>query len=221
MRLWCGIISSGFDVEKEIGVIMEKSNFSLLGIRNYVHSTTMWRYVLSKFTDTVDKNMRLICRNKILSQTDIFINPGNVAKIVDSDADIFLKTTDGNYVISFRANGEEVKNSIPYDEDGLLGDYQLDIEKREIILHNVSSDNLINVVVAANKILLLRTLSNEGMTSWLIGKINLNYSDLEKDLPSGALCLKLNNVLANQYTKVSVYIGDKKYGVLESARKRR
>lgn len=200
---------------------MEKSIFPLLGNRNYIHSTTLWRYVVEQLVPADIINARLVCKQKIQTQVDIYCNEGECATIKDSDADIYVITDNGRYVYSFKSNGEVVNNSISYDEDGLLGEHELYDNERVIILRSVSREWLINSIVAANKALLLALLPNKGMSSWLIGKINLDYSALEKAVAHGDLRLQLDNVLANQYTKVSVYVGDKKYGVLESARKRR
>lgn len=200
---------------------MEKSNFPLLGSRKYIHSTTLWRYVLNQLAHTNIIEARLLCKKKLQTQMDIYCNKGENIAIKDSDAEMYVTTEDGKYVFSFKANGEDVNSSVAYDEEGLLGEHELDCKKKVIILKKVSVEWLINSIVAANKALLLATLSNEGMSSWLMGKINLDYAALKKAVVQGDLRLQLDNVLANQYTKVSVYVDNKKYGILESARKRK
>lgn len=203
---------------------MEKiktSEFVLYGSRDYVHSTTIWNFLLQCLNVGDVVNARIVYKKKLQEQADAYISEGRVPVVEGSFADLYVKSLMGEYVISLKSNGVKVIDAVPYDEDAFLGDNEISPSTKEIVLKHVDVKHLINVLVVSNKILLQKVLSSEGMTSWVMGKINLDYSALEKAVAHGDLRLQLDNVLANQYTKVSVYVGDKKYGVLESARKRR
>lgn len=200
---------------------MEKSNFPLLGTRRYIHSTTLWRYVINKLTNTDITQARLLCKKRLHGQVDIYCKQGEIPAIEDSNAEMYVNTNEGMYVFSFKANGESIDKSVPYDEDKLLGEHVLDTDKREIILKNVSKEWLINSLVAASKTLMLKCLSNEGMTSWAVGKISLDWKELEDIASDKQVQLRLSNVLSNRYAKVVVYVEGKKYGAIESARWRK
>lgn len=196
------------------------TDFALFGTRKYVHSTSFMHYVAGIFEKKKISACQVVFRRKLYSNAEVYVEEGQKSSVPDCNAELLLSMDGNDYVVSFKAIDKEIVKSVPYDEDALVGSASVNSERREITVNEAASENLINVIVAANKKLLLTLLPNEGWARWSVGKWDLKWAEMVRSLGAGAIKIRLKNVLNEQYTRSEIYIGDARYGTIDFAREK-
>lgn len=196
------------------------TDFSLFGTRRYVHSTSFMHYLTRIFTGDKISSCQAVFRKKLYSNAEVYIEEGRKSSIPNCNAELLLSVEGNSYIVSFKAIDKEIAKSVPYDEEALVGSARVDSDGREITVNEAASENLINIIVAANKKLLLAILPNEGWSRWSVGKWDLKWSEMVRALGTGAMKIRLKNVLNEQYARSEIYIGKARYGTIDYARER-
>lgn len=196
--------------------------FSFLGSRRYIN-----------VTQTAYGFLEVLKNNGYFESYDEVTKYSSIHRVLSDKQGYFIidEQYDGAYNVSFSAKindkivkgyfvetDEEIQDSVPYDEISIIDGYTLDLDTSTVTVRIKKYNNVFNVLIALIKKLEYGKYPQDGHTPWVVGKYNIEWNMMHKDIIGKEMKVVITNQIDGLYLHIKIYIDDYNVGFMDVAR---
>lgn len=208
-------------------MIREKSqDLVFFAGRDFVHSTLISDVVIRLFNKYFDQTIKVLAatfHRPLQSNAEIVIDEYDKREDITMNrfaVTFIIQTAEKNFLATLQPTGEPIKTVVDYDEDQFTDPAVLMPDNRGVLVHQPSSETIINQIVSLNKLLLSQNFNPDGFSRWYVASYKLNWQHLCSS-NNADLMIQLDAVIGKTTTRSIISHDGHSVGNIIFAREKR